>query len=171
MHPAFALASRKLEQLEKEYELFLRSHAAVIVPLQGKDTEESRWSSVALTSTGIEHVYTGIEGVLKSLLGDIDGGVFAKSDEYHKALLAQSAAATDDRPPIISDRTFELFDELRGFRHAERNNYGHALRPADVEDNFRRTKDAMRQFRDEVKTFITSMSQRYEDAERMLRDS
>src|SRR5665647_3075812 len=105
MHPAFALASRKLEQLQKEYDLFVRSYSSVIIALKAQGTEEALWSSVVITSTGIEHVYTGIEGVLKSLLNDIDGGIFARAAEYHKALVAQAAAETSNRPAIISEET------------------------------------------------------------------
>ena len=161
MHPAFALASLKLEQLKKEHDRFLDAHISVIAPLKAKNDETSQWAWVSLTATGIEHVYTGIEGVLKTLVTQIDGKVHSGKDEYHKALLAQSLLSTKDRPAIIAEATHILIDELRGFRHAERNNYIHELRPYDVEDNYDRMNEAVPVFRDEVLKFLEDMSARY----------
>jgi hypothetical protein len=125
---------------------------------------------VSLTATGIEHVYTGIEGVLKTLVNEVDGGVHAK-EEFHKALLAQCLVETTDRPAILDQATHALVDELRGFRHAERNNYIHTLRAHDVDDNYKRMNAAMPAFRSDVLKFIEEMSTRYAAKDKAEADS
>lgn len=138
----------------------MEAYEVVVVPLKSKNDDASQWAWVSLTATGIEHVYTGIEGVLKTLVNEVDGGVHAK-EEYHKALLAQCLVETTERPAILDQVTHALVDELRGFRHAERNNYIDALRAHEVDDNYKRMNAAMPAFRSDVLKFIEEMSTRY----------
>lgn len=52
----------------------------------------------ALRATGIEGVYTGMEGVLKEILSQVDGGVFGRAENWHAQLLAQAAGSNDAVP-------------------------------------------------------------------------
>jgi hypothetical protein len=57
---------------------------------------------------------------------------------------------------IISERTYELLDRLRSFRHLERNIYRHLLRERDVEENLERLKLVFPLFEAEVSSFVTT---------------
>ena len=165
MHPDFALASAKMGEIEKEYDRFLEVYETLVVPLKADPTPIKEWGWVSMTSTGIEHVYTGIEGVLKTLVTLFDGYVHGPKDEYHKNLLAQALIETPDRSAILDGETYDQLNELRGFRHAERNNYVHALRAPEVQDNFERLKSALPLFKRDINDFIDAMSRRLYAAE------
>ena len=158
MQPSFALASRNVADAEKEYSLAVDSYDQVVLPLLASNTDVRRWAVLSLIASGIEHVYTGIEGALKSVLNEVDGGVHGGPEEFHKALLAQAAAKTSDREPIISEEAYSLLNELRGFRHVERNVYIHRFRADDVQADFERLKAAFPIVISDIKNFIEAMS-------------
>jgi hypothetical protein len=109
----------------------------------------------ALRASGIEGVYTGIEGVLKEILAVADEGVFARGS-WHAHLLAQAAAPNEQRgrPAIISDHVYEKLDRLRAFRHIERNIYRHLLRESDVDENLVLLTEVFPLFEAEIGSFL-----------------
>ncbi len=119
----------------------------------------------ALRASGIEGVYTGIEGVLKEILAVIDGGVFA-SESWHAHLLAQAAVPNEQkgRPAIISDRVYEQLDRLRAFRHIERNIYRHLLRERDVDENLIRLTEVFPLFEAEIDSFLSTFDPQNPDS-------
>src|SRR5687767_7184364 len=127
MHPALSLAKRKLDDLSAEFRQVLDIEAEVIPRIAAITSPAGTVAKNSLRATGIEGVYTGIEGVLKEILIVIDGGVFAGAESWHAHLLAQAAEPNQDkgRIAIISERTYDLLDRLRSFRHLERNIYRH----------------------------------------------
>lgn len=156
MHPAFALASRRLADCRKEFDLLTAIEREIAPALSAMETSSARSALAAVRSSSVESLYTGMEGVLKEVLTAVDGAVFVKGEGWHAQLLAQAAQETGERGRIISDAVYERLDELRGFRHVERNIYKHLLRAGDVEANLQRLKEVFPLFEAEVKTFIES---------------
>jgi hypothetical protein len=73
-------------------------------------------------------------------------------------LIAQAATATPARPAIISEALRVSMDDLRKFRHMERNNYGYLLDAARVAGKISTALDVVARFAGEVETFIRVMS-------------
>jgi hypothetical protein len=98
---------------------------------RGLDGGEPIAGIVAASSRAshVESIYTGIEGVLKELLASMGETVFSHRGEdqsrWHQQLLAQAAVGNPQRPAVISSALHAALDELRKFRHFERNNYAH----------------------------------------------
>jgi hypothetical protein len=151
MHPAFALARRKLVETRAEYDSFLSAEAQKIAPLDHDNSPAAEWLRVSGRATGIEGVYTGIEGCLREVLNVTDGGVFAFPGRFHAQVLAQAAEPTTDRPPLIS-----ALDALRQFRHRERNVYRHRRIESGVNENLARLKTTFPQLECEVAAFIAA---------------
>ncbi|MEA2554341.1 MAG: hypothetical protein QOJ65_2517 [Fimbriimonadaceae bacterium] len=74
----------------------------------------------------LHSVYTGIEGILKHLLMELDGSI-PSSAGWHAELLTQAAQGTENRGPLISDDLLMRLRELMAFRHRYRNTYGFEL--------------------------------------------
>jgi len=156
MHPALALAKRKLDDTRIEFDQVLAIEAEIIPSIAEKNSQAARIAKNSLRATSIEGVYTGVEGVLKEILTVIDGEVFAGSEGWHKSLLTQARAPNEPkgRGSIISEATFELLDKLRAFRHVEHNVYRHTLRETDVEENLELMKQAFPNVEAEVEEFF-----------------
>lgn len=153
MHPAFALARRRLLDLCDEFGLFTAAESLVFDLLKDSADKAAEWTRNALRGTGI-----GMEGILKDLVIAVDGQVFAPSESWHAELLAQAASSTDDRRAIISDSVYGRLDELRRFRHVERNVYRQAFREVDVARNVEILKSVFPDFVAEVEDFIETFN-------------
>lgn len=132
MHPAFALARKRLSETRVEFDTFLSADQEMIVPMEKIDNPRAAWVRTVTRASGIEGVYTGMEGVLKEVLQVTDGGVFSDGAGFHAQLLAQANETMDDRRNVISDELYAQLDELRVFRHRERNNYRTVLLREDL---------------------------------------
>jgi len=161
MHPALSLAKRKFDDLQTEFAKVIAIENEVVPVLGAMAAASAETAKTALRATGIEGVYTGIEGVLKEVLSVVDGGVFAAAESWHGQLLAQAAAANDanGRPSIIAERTYRLLDELRAFRHIERNVYRHLLRDREVDENFKKLCEVFPLFEVDVNSFMQDYGQ------------
>ena len=160
MHVTLALASKKLADLRKEFDHLVAIEAEVIPRLDESSSPLSRSAKSIILSSGVEGIYTGIEGVLKEIVTTVDGSVAAAQDNWHARLLAQASIPTEARESIISEESYQALDRLRSFRHMERNVYRHVLREEGVDENFalvRRSFDGVYQ---EMLTFLETMSDR-----------
>ncbi len=69
------------------------------------------------------NAYTAIETALERILIAADGRTIAGAN-YHRALLERAALDVPSaRPAVITRKTFDLLDDLRGFRHVVRHAY------------------------------------------------
>ena len=91
----------------------------------------------------------------------VDGGVFAAAESWHGQLLAQAAASNDEngRSTVIAEQTYRLLDELRAFRHVDRNVYRHLLRDREVDENFKKLCEAFPLFESDVNSFMQDYGQ------------
>jgi hypothetical protein len=115
MHPAFALARKRLTETREEFDAFLAADKEKLVPMDNERDPRAAWVRTVTRASGIERVYTGMEGVLKEVLRVTDGGVFSEGPSFHAQLLAQAGEPTDERRKVISTELYVQLDELRGF--------------------------------------------------------
>jgi hypothetical protein len=129
MHAAFALADRRLRDLMAEHARMQAAEIARLEKLASSAVDIDRWIASTTRASVVESLFTGMEGVLKELLSVIDGEVtaMAETSRFHAAVLAQAAGQTSSRAPLISESLYRSLDELRRFRHLERNIYTGAL--------------------------------------------
>jgi hypothetical protein len=161
MHPVFALAIVKLQALEVEAQTFAKADTEILASLAAGD-ESKAYVAKNSRASSIESIYTGIEAILKQLLMSVDEHVFAAKAEdqhrWHAQLLAQAALETEFRPAIITTALYKALEELRKFRHLERNIYGHSLIAARVAELAALSLEAAEKFQSEAHAFIIAMS-------------
>ena len=77
----------------------------------------------------LSSIYTGIERIFERIIKTIDG-FMPETKRYHQALLDRAATAIPGkREPIISEQTYELLKEMKGFRHLYTHIYHYNLMP------------------------------------------
>lgn len=75
-----------------------------------------------------------IEKVLELIVKTIDG-FMPESKQYHQALLDRAATSIPGRrPAIISEQTYELLQEMKGFRHLYTHIYHYNLLPQRLKE-------------------------------------
>jgi hypothetical protein len=85
--------------------------------------------SVALSLHGF---YAGLERLFELIATRVDGQM-PQGANWHQVLLAQmSRECAEVRPAVISDRTRELLENYRAFRHVVRNLYTFRFDPEKV---------------------------------------
>ena len=156
MHPAFALTRTRLGETRREFDTFLQASAKTLALLEKDRDSSAEWVRVVARASGIEGVYTGIENVLKTILGVTDGGVIADAESYHAQLLAQSAEATAKRSEIIGGELYGKLDRLRAFRHR-------VLSEGAVNENLALLKETYPKFEAEITAFIETWEQKPKD--------
>lgn len=133
-----------------------RSRGASILAADHDPVE--RWLYVSALGSGIEKVYGGIEKALVRIARSIDGDVPEGADWHITLLRRMSRPGPTGRPSVLAPETRRQLDQLRAFRHRERNSYADDLR-ADlvlgmaagigptlnaVVDDIRRLQDALK---------------------------
>jgi hypothetical protein len=108
--------------------------------------------------SGIESLYTGMENTLKLVLKAFGEKIDADHDDltrtgFHARLIEKAAAFTPSRPAIISAALYIHLDELRKFRHLERNVYGSSLRSDRVNELMKLSIQTVDEFSAEIKAF------------------
>jgi hypothetical protein len=161
LHQIFAQVPFKLDDLMKEHERLAVSETRILRNLASGDEYEA-WVAKTSRASGVESLFTGMEGVLKLVLQSVGEKVYHMSTEgqhtYHAQLIAQAATATPTRPAIISSSLYGKLDDLRKFRHLERNVYGDVLDDGKVEDKVATVLGVVPMFRTEIEAFMTAMS-------------
>ncbi len=161
MHLVFAQVPFKMSELEKECERLALAEKRVLSILSAGD-ETERWVAKTSGASGVESLFTGMEGVLKLLIEAMGEKVYQTTDggphKFHAQLIAQCATATEIRPVIISNELKVQLDDLRRFRHLERNVYGEALIDEKVDDKVKAVLEVVPRFKREVEAFIAFMS-------------
>jgi hypothetical protein len=121
------------------------------------DTSSRAWSRRSALALAIESVYTGIEGVLKTIASDIDGHV-PQGQEWHARLLeVASIPIPEVRPAVLAPDTLRGLTALRELRHAVRNNYALDLTDEGVFANLGRVRTALPLFERDLAAFEAFM--------------
>jgi|SRR5208283_1615064 len=79
-------------------------------------------------------IYTGIEKIFERIIRTIDG-FMPETKQYHQALLDRAATVIPGkRSAIISGQTYELLQEMKGFRHLYTHIYHYNLLPQRLKE-------------------------------------
>ena len=116
------------------------------------------WLAIQGLASGVEKIYTGCERVMEMITNQIDSAKIEHSDGWHISLLKRMAHPFPDvRGSVITPECFLALDQLRSFRHRERNTYGLSLDSKLVVERAVQTKPAFDKFRSEVAAFAAKM--------------
>ena len=97
--------------------------------------------------------YRGIENIFRRIALDVDLRM-PDGSRWHKELLTQMAEPQAERRPVISQKTFEILDELLEFRHVFNNIYGKELVYEQTEKNAKQLRDMFNNLSKELDVFI-----------------
>ncbi len=95
-----------------------------------------------------------MENIFKRIALDVDLRI-PDGSRWHKELLGQMTALKDERQPVISQKTFELLQELLGFRGVFNNIYGEELIYEKTEKNAKQVDELFNRLSEELEIFIT----------------
>ena len=97
--------------------------------------------------------YRGIENIFRRIALDVDLRM-PDGSRWHKELLTQMAEPQAERRPVISQKTFEILDELLEFRHVFNNIYGEELVYEQTERNAKQLRELFNSLSKELDVFI-----------------
>ena len=98
--------------------------------------------------------YRGMENIFRRIALDVDLRI-PDGSMWHKELLAQMTEPRSERPPAISQETFEHLQELLEFRHVFNNIYGEELVYEKTERNAKQIGELFSSLAAELDAFIT----------------
>ncbi len=106
--------------------------------------------------------YRGMENIFKHIAIDVDLHM-PDGSRWHKELLTQMVEEQDERPPIISNETYESLQDLLEFRHVFYNIYGRQLIYEKTEQNALHIGLLFERFSNELDTFIAYLKKKEND--------
>ena len=107
--------------------------------------------------------YRGMENIFRRIALDVDLRM-PDGSRWHKELLTQmTEPQAEQRPPVISQETFEILEELLEFRHAFNNIYGKELVYERTERNAKQIAELFSSLPKEIDTFIVYLEKHEND--------
>lgn len=122
-----ALLAELIREIEVESSRLQAAYNHEKSALVGSD-EVAQLVACAALGSMVSKIYTKAEDVFSKIAKKIDEDL-PSGDAWHVDLLRQMKTATSDRRAFLSAESFEQFDQLRRFRHFERNSYASTLAP------------------------------------------
>lgn len=122
-----ALLIELLSEIETETKLLQAAFAHEKSALVSGD-EVAQLVACAALGSMVSKIYTKAEDFFSKIAKKIDQDL-PSGEGWHIDLLRQMKTATGDRPAFLSAESFDQFDQLRRFRHFERNSYSSTLSP------------------------------------------
>ena len=152
MRGIFVDIENELGDIEKEIAML----AGGVEIYRKSTSEDPAWSWLAVQglASGVEKIYTGCERVMQMIASEIDGSKISHGDGWHSSLLKRIANPFPGvRDAVISEETYRALDQLRSFRHRERNSYGLVLDAEIVLERASQAKPAFDSFKGDVLAF------------------
>jgi hypothetical protein len=101
----------------------------------------------------IHSFYSGLERVFEKISSSVDGAR-PQGINWHQELLSQMAIELPNvRPAVISEKTRELLEPYRGFRHVVRNVYTYHIVPEKMKPLARGIRPVFKQVEKEFTAF------------------
>lgn len=123
--------------------------------LQSERDPENVDSHLTAIAAIMQSIYNGYERILEMLIKAIDGDLPVARD-YHSALLRRASSSVPDvRLPIIDEKTFDILDDIRRYRHVFRKIYHYQLKPGRVQELAEMGIKSYSIFKDDVEGFIS----------------
>ncbi len=102
-------------------------------------------------------IYMRMENIFREIARYFDANM-PEGAEWHKALLKRMAEAREERPPLVSQETLGLLENLLGFRHVFAHIYSVKLNYEETEKNAKRVGDLADALFADLDAFITFLS-------------
>jgi hypothetical protein len=115
----------------------------------------------AVESTGywLHNLYCAFEDLFKRVAGFWENQL-AENGEYHIHLIKRMLIAIEGvRPALISEKSYTILDELRGFRHVFRHAYSYGLDDERVSFLLRRVLEKKDVLTSDLKAFRDSVAE------------
>lgn len=152
--PNFADIRNELDDIGTEVGQLSATLARMTASPPAADSLEE-WQTNHICASATEKIYTGCERVMAQLVRTVDGVKIDHEAGWHSALLDRLRNGHADlRGPIISGVCFNALNNLRSFRHRERNSYGMQLDTSRVLQMAREGINTFALFRSEIDLFI-----------------
>jgi hypothetical protein len=114
------------------------------------NNDEFYFDSVALN---IHSFYSGLERVFEKIASAVDSSQ-PQGINWHKELLNQMAMEIPNvRPAVISEKSRELLEPYRGFRHVVRNVYTYHIMPDKMKPLAKSIRPVFKQVEKELSAF------------------
>jgi len=127
----------------------LEERAAGLTP-----TDTARLESVAYQ---IHNLYNAVEDLLKVVAAHFENQI-ADSASWHTALLYRMTQTIPSvRPALLSEASYRLLNDLRGFRHFFRHAYAAPIEYDQLVLNLDRARQLRRRLREEVERFLQEL--------------
>jgi hypothetical protein len=127
----FSQIQSELGKIERAVQTNTKLVAALESVEEGSDAYDGIIGGIAMN---LQSAYTGIERILTAISKQVDD-VAPEGSQWHRNLLAQMVAASENRPAVLSPRTVADLRLLLGFRHIVRNAYSYTLDADKVLEN------------------------------------
>lgn len=113
------------------------------------------WLHVAGLASGIEKIHSGCERIMATIATHVDDSAVSKDQGWHATLLRRMQNPFPGvREALLTAETYNALNELRAFRHRERNSYGIALDAEIVEQRAREAILAFTLFEKDFALFV-----------------
>lgn len=123
--------------------------------LKSEKDPENADSHLTAIAAIMQSIYNGYERILEMLVKAIDGDLPVARD-YHSALLRRASAGVPDvRPPLISEKVFDILDDIRRYRHVFRKIYHYQLKPGRVQELADMGIRSYGIFKDDIERFLS----------------
>lgn len=114
------------------------------------NNDELYYDSVALN---IHSFYSGIERIFEKISSAVDGSL-PQGINWHQELLNQMTIEIPKvRPAVISEKSRQLLEPYRGFRHVVRNVYTYHIMPEKMKPLAKSIRPVFKQVEKELTTF------------------
>jgi HepT-like protein len=158
MISVFLDVKNELAEIKKEFDV-MKKKAELLKKTKDPDVRDSHIRAIAGCVHGI---YTGVEVVLKGLVKYFDGEVPSGEDWHIQLLLRCKNPNEGVRPAILSDDTFTLLDDLRGFRHVFRGKYHTNLNPGKVLERMKATVAMVPKLTGDLRAFRSEVEKQHD---------
>lgn len=139
---------RQLQRIDEVYEL-LRTRSAQAAP--------DAPAFVESTAYQLHNFYGAIEDLLQLVAAAFENSI-ADSGRWHTQLVWRMTLEIEGvRPPLLTEETAQLMQELRAFRHFFRHAYGAGLDYERVQENLDRARQLKPLLQRDVEQFLARL--------------
>ena len=116
--------------------------------------DDARLESVAYQ---VHNLYNAVEDLLKIVAAHFENQI-ADAASWHTALLYRMTQTIPSvRPPLLSEASYRLLNDLRGFRHFFRHAYAAPIEYDQLALNLDRARQLRRRLREDVDRFLREL--------------
>lgn len=148
------------DELRKMEATLIRIHRGLesikVLPYQAREFIENT------IATDLADIYNGFERIFERIAQEVDEHL-PQGDRWHKNLLNQMVNRRTERPPVISDESFEKLSHLLNFRHKVNNIYRTELKYDNTLEHAETINELFATVSQELNTFSASLKQQTED--------